>query len=133
MELHDLLVRSLTRLTTLSQYSTKKYRARRQVRTRKIRTLNGNAQERGDGSDGERQAEEAEDKAQLAMRQEARHGRDPLRVGVDKVEFASRQGGHARRVVRVEAVLLEAPRANRGARQRRVNVVPRAVDRDALQ
>lgn len=92
-----------------------------------------NAQERGNGSDSKRQADEAEDKGDLAPRQEALHGGDPLRVRVDKVEFASRQGRQARQVVRVEAVLLEALRANGGARQGRIDVVTRAVDRDTLQ
>jgi hypothetical protein len=92
-----------------------------------------NAQERGDASDGKRQGDETEDKADLAPRQEVLHGGDPLRVRVDKVEFASRQGRQARQVVRVEAVLLEALRANGGARQGRIDVVTRAVDRDTLQ
>ena len=132
--------RARRRFLVILQKYTNAYR--RHVRKQKFRTPNGrrkregkgdNAQERGDGSDGERQADETEDKGDLSPRQETLHGGDPLRVGVDKVEFASRQGRQARQVVRVEAVLLDAPRANGGARQRRIDVVTRAVDRDTLQ
>ena len=56
-----------------------------------------------------------------------------MRIRIDKVELAAGQVRGAREVVRVEAVLLEAPRANGGARRGRVDVEPRAVDGDALQ
>ena len=92
----------------------------------------GDVQVCRDGSDDERQEEETEDECHLSSSQEPCHGRDALRVRVDEVEFAAGQLRGAREVVHVEAVLLEALRAKGGACRGRVDVVPRAIDGDAL-
>ena len=127
------VTRDRRRLLHILRNKKKTIRARQTQNHRRDRKKREkDAHERRDGGDRESHKDEAEDDGHLARRQEARHGGDPLRVRVDKVEFAVWQLRHARQVVRVEAVLLEALRADGRARRGRVDVVPRAIDGNAL-
>ena len=78
-------------------------------------------------------AEKAQRDGQLAGAQEARDALEARRVWVLERELAVRQRDLGRRVAGVEAVLFEARRAEVGALDQRARLVPRAVERRALQ
>lgn len=101
--------------------------------TATIRGQVRNAQEHNQGPDNDNESDETTNQRALLLRHKALCFAYALWIGIDEPLLPVWELRRAGRVLRVEAVLLEALRAGGGARRDRAGLESRAVDGGALE